>query len=644
MSRFVITRWIALCAALAGAATASASSFSYDVDVTSDGYRLNAEMSFSPAVGLGQIVHGIRNPRLLSELNPTMEPGKLIEKGQGHSDSILAFKVLGIHFEMLSQCEEKYSPDGLQWERRCILDPNALDASKFMISKSEEIHCARSNSKLAAPTACQIKVVGSLKKIPLVNPGKLNVKAKVQSLLNWGKFWNFIETGGISPSSANRIFERSKFKADIDQLLLDGLKQASASEHDFNLKRIGRFTVITRNATDIPRPTMSDPFQQELDRDTGTELTRNSELHLRQNGDALPATLQLIGNSRKFVLLQVLSLVCDSSTEPLIQALESKAKSGVDVRIFTNKMYARLDSGCLTRLEKSGVAIATGAAHASYYVNEQSELLIGSESIARMFFESNGSNSLDRDMMLQAKGPVATDALRDFLSVWEENAPKDAPDISDLSEFYRTRRIEELHQGTRGGTGNCRFASQKPDGRERAMETLLRDWIRTAKDQIFFSGVKMDPTSPWVLEARARAESGVNVDYLGNGWSGGNGELTMLLSEWVARWEKAPLGGFGLAHILTRLRDWDRDRLLKTNQISVKAVAGPPTFQFSAYSGFAHYKAWSVDQSGVWLGSANPDLDSISHGYEAGVLCFDPALVREFQVEVRNDLAHSTPF
>lgn len=614
----------------------AASSFSYDFDVKAGTYRSDLDLKFSPDVNLSRLVQNIKSETLLSELNPAMERGEIIEKEAGRSDSILAFKVLGLRFEMLSHCQEAFSDNGSLWDRQCVLDPAERNARYFMSSKSEQIHCEQ---KAGDGPQCHVSIHGSLKKLPLLSLAKLTVKAKVETLVNWGKFWIYTQGGSVSTRLANERYEQSPLKSDIERMQSEGLGAAESAGDDLQLKKAGDFRLPDHGSLGASKTLQS---EEEMDLASGAEVTRNSELKLYQNGEALKPILQTVQNARRFIFVQELSLVCDSSTEPLISALEAKARSGADVRLLIHRMYAKLDSGCLRRLENAGVGILTGPFHASYFVNDQSELVIGSESVARMFFQSNGEDDLDRDMMLYARGPIATDALGDFLSAWDGTRSSSDRDIASFADFYQERRRGELSRGDRGmhpgaKEGVCRFAAQKPGGREHTMERLLDSWIGSARKNVFFSGVKLDTKSPWAAHARDRAEHGVQVDFLCNGRQGGNGELTMLLNEWVSGLEQKPIGGFGLARLVGWLRDWDRDRVFEKNERDQRGLIGPRDLRIWSYPGFAHYKVWSVDQRGFWIGSANPDREALHDDYEAGVLCEDEALTQEFRVQAEKD-------
>jgi phosphatidylserine/phosphatidylglycerophosphate/cardiolipin synthase-like enzyme len=400
---------------------------------------------------------------------------------------------------------------------------------------------------------------------------------------------------------------------------------------------------------------LSDPaFQARLDQLTGSELTRNQAIRLHQNGEAFPVMKGLAERAKSFLFVNMLSVTCDEASEPLLSTLESRARQQVDVRLLVNKSYAWLDRACLKRLERGGVSVVRGETHASYVVSDQDELMIGSESIARMFARSDGYGRLDRDLMLYVKGPLATDALHDFLSAWEESRSGDGsgrPSL-ELVAAYKAKKARELEAGVRGPAsysrwlkgepeGLCRFAGQKPGKRGTAMTDLMIALTKSARNGIFLSGVQLGE-SPVATALNERAREGLPVDFLGNGWEAGNGELTMLLDEWIE--ERKANGQHRMARALELVRDRDRKYTTRNAMAGVSELVHAPGFSAWAHFNFLHYKAWSFDHHGVWVGSANPDRKGYEKFYEAGALCLDSGLARDFAIQREIDLANSVPY
>ena len=389
----------------------------------------------------------------------------------------------------------------------------------------------------------------------------------------------------------------------------------------------------------------------ELDSQTGSVWVKNQSLKLYQNADARAAFLNVIQSAKKFVFLNDLSLVCDETTEPIISALETQSRAGVDVRLILNKYFAYLDRACLNRLKESGVEIVQVRSHSSYLVNDQDELLIGSESIARMFFSAHGYDFLDRDQMLLINGPSATDATKDFLSIWEENREDLDRASETILKVLHAKQMQELASKVREVAddkpqGLCRFVAQMPTHgtQEGKIERVFREMISRSKQEIFMSGVRFDSGSPLVSVLQEKAHAGVQVDLLGNNIAGADGELSQYLDEVSERWKNR--GGIFkfLSGPLDSIRNWDALRMAKVHAKTFAEIAKNTSIQAWGYFHFLHYKIALFDQSSVWIGSPNVESDNFKNAYESGILCIDPKLVGEISPILRLDLENALPY
>lgn len=362
----------------------------------------------------------------------------------------------------------------------------------------------------------------------------------------------------------------------------------------------------------------------------GALATSQNKVQLYQNGQAQEPLKNLISNANKFLFIELLSIDCDAATEPFIQLLESKAKQGAAVHLIVNKMYSLFSRSCLQRLEKAGVQIQKQKTHASYWINDQNELLIGSQSLARMFLLADGRNFLDRDLMAYAQGPVATEAALDFIEAWNEPLP-----------LIKSRLLEsrQLQVPTKNQEGLCFFLSEDPNKGLKSLSNTLQYWTSLAQKEIFFSGVKLEagelPLTQQIRESLLKAkERGLSVSYLGNGPQGGNGELTMVLNEWIAKY---PF----FSGLLTWLRDLDSRQRVKKHFAEYEKYSGLPIFM---YDQFLHYKVWNFDNESLLIGSANLADESFNKFYEAALFCRDKNLSLEWKKAQELDLSFAKPF
>jgi phosphatidylserine/phosphatidylglycerophosphate/cardiolipin synthase-like enzyme len=421
-------------------------------------------------------------------------------------------------------------------------------------------------------------------------------------------------------------------------------------------------------------------FQKFLDRATESELTSGNRINFIHNGRTLQPIVDLVRRAQKYVLIEVLALSCDDQDEPLIGALEDRARHGIDVRILMHKTYALLARSCLNRLGRSGVQIAKDKIHSTYFVNDQNELIIGAQSISKTFFSSTGFNFLDRDSMLAVKGPVSTDAIHEFAVVWERARGHSQKDIAGLVESYKTKRAAELFSGVRGSanytswldahgsghgltqaafqasgqalgqgpSGLCRFAVQHPSGEKRNLENLITAYLTASRSSITGSSVKFlyplgvkSSTGRIAELLKAQAKAGVSVNLFGNGYDGGDGELTMLLDEKSDALEpRHP----EIAALFEKINHLDVNHQAQVNLRQFKDLTSVSGLTVWTYFNFTHQKIWSFDRGAILVTSMNFDTKSFDSLYESGVICSDEGLRRGFENQQALDLVNSVPY
>ncbi len=487
----------------------------------------------------------------------------------------------------------------------------------------------------------------------------MNYQAATQCEVTPDQFANYIKSIGTEKWLA-------KVQAQLPQTPMDWTDLSSvASCHrqqyhrDLSHPPIQSLPFRPKDISRSAKPWIKDQqLQQSLDRLTQSDLTRNKNLKLYQNGSSQQAIKTIISEAQQFLFVNLLAMACDEGSEEIITLIEKKANEGVDVRININQTYSIANLGCVRRLRKSGVAIHKSTTHSSYYVNDRKQLLIGSQSLAKMFLWADGFNELDRDVMLYLEGPAATDAWRDFLQLWGPSQEKLTD--GDLQNIISVALRSEVEQKLRGvsriegsgpSQGLCRFLTQKPNGQSRGIQRGLTQLSERAEHKILFSGVKFSYSKPETKTPNAsnviqilaaRSNQGVSVNYIGNGLGGGNGELTMALRELAESATKK--GWITVARWIAQLNRWDALRTTKGHfetyyQFLMKSKATVWT-----YFQFLHYKVWNFDDEALFIGSSNLTDDSFERFHETGVMCFDRTLIKEWNQALDLDLLNSTPY
>ncbi|MGZ3790154.1 MAG: phospholipase D-like domain-containing protein [Bacteriovorax sp.] len=387
-------------------------------------------------------------------------------------------------------------------------------------------------------------------------------------------------------------------------------------------------------------------FQKELDALLVNDLVKVDSLTLYQNKEGKAPLLKMLSDSKKFFFMNFLAFTCDESTEDFVLLLEKRGQAHLDIRLIINKGFSFLDFSCLNRLEKAGVKIVKTKTHSSYAFNDQDELLIGSQSVARMFFKSDGFNSLDRDMMIKASGPLATDALKDFLSQWIEESKDQWEENESLVRFYEARLKSEtkaLKRGVSLSSGTCRFVSERPKLGVKNIQLLWEKLIENNSRELFFSGTKVDIGEGDIGRMlKAKSLSGMSVNYIGNGLLSGNGELTMVLDEWISNL-RGSIFSF-MARPLVALRDWDKRRVARDNKNLYEDVMKDSKIHVWTFFNFIHYKVWLFDHPGFFIGSANLDQKKFGVVSDAGIYCMDSTIHDELKAELMRDQKNSVLF
>lgn len=359
------------------------------------------------------------------------------------------------------------------------------------------------------------------------------------------------------------------------------------------------------------------------------------DLKLFQNGESWVPMLAMINRAQKFLYLNFLSFTCDERTEDMVRAIESRARANVDVRLIVNKGFSILSKSCLDRLEKSGVKVLRTKAHSSYLINDAEELMIGGQSIARMFFNSNGFNSLDRDMMISAKGAIASQAIKDFVGIWYEESTEDL----GLIKVYR----DSLNWKSESSNSRCLFASQRPKEGVRELEKLIQLAVSENKQELYFSGAKVDSGDHKIGKLlQQKSINGMQVHYIGNGYLSGNGELSMVFDEWSQYLKNSAFSFF--APVIEGIKLWDNRRVALENKKLYDHLVGDSSIKIWTYFNFVHHKVWLFDGPAFLVGSANFDQEKFQSVTDAGIFCLDQSVHDQLKKELLRDKRNSVAY
>lgn len=417
----------------------------------------------------------------------------------------------------------------------------------------------------------------------------------------------------------------------------------------------------------------SPDFQKRLDRLTDSQLLRVEKIELLQDKAFFAGLSRLIDNSQKFLFINMLAGDCQRQSEKeIFTKIRQKAKSGTRVWLAIDGLFSYLSRSCYESLKKEGIQVTylrdhwwsvRPLMHSSFYVNDQDELVLGSQNIYWGFLESTGINQMDRDLSLYVQGAVATEAVKESMAVWFRGSP---PAMSleagdQIIAWLKEKKKEELAQGYRGPSHYeqwfeedrfetaCRFVAQRPQGEKRDLEIALREHLRASKNSVSISSVKflVAPGDNKIVSEflSLMKQKNLSVDFFGNGVDGGNGELTIEVNDWIRQIDQGGTDGLSWWKRLKRTFLVQMSRNAYKNHADInfenyRLLLENPNLQIWLHSNFVHHKVWEFDHHAFAVTSALFADRTFNEFYDSGLICYKSGLIsraRSF------DLLNSVP-
>jgi cardiolipin synthase len=270
---------------------------------------------------------------------------------------------------------------------------------------------------------------------------------------------------------------------------------------------------------DPNHPILSAAFNADVDRVTGSPLTRINRFRLLENGaSAFPEKLNLVRNARHSVLFTTMVAGWDTTARQFADELVAAAQRGVQVRCILDGQ--RTDPRFARRLNRGGVKVATwnsfvdfsraGRIHKKVVVADLSRAVTGGMNMKDEYNLGDGVNTdhyLDTDILVEGEG--ATLIARGFLGLYQELEPRDvgARALSAIANAVVTPIAS-------GHVGAARYVLQDSDKGDLFVDDYYKRCFDAAREQIVWhvhAIIGNDPLSDAVKDAAAR---GVNVIFL----------------------------------------------------------------------------------------------------------------------------------
>lgn len=203
---------------------------SYDLGINKQGYILKMDMFFKKDIQLQSVVAALKNGDLLSLLSPNVVSVLNTPIGEGKYHSLMHVKSFGIHSNLLSMCEDKFTD--ISWTRSCSLQTREMDGGRYMEWKGDEVTCTKQASD--AEVVCHFEIKGLPRPLKIlgfqiISPEVFSVKAKLQAMSNFFKLYYYVKNYNLSAKLALKVFEDSSLKKELSRFETEAMKEVKAS-------------------------------------------------------------------------------------------------------------------------------------------------------------------------------------------------------------------------------------------------------------------------------------------------------------------------------------------------------------------------------------------------------------------------------
>lgn len=436
----------------------------------------------------------------------------------------------------------------------------------------------------------------------------------------------------------------------------------------------------------------NEAFQRNVDAVSGTELTFGNKIKLLANGDSYQRKMLEIKNAKKSVLMAVMSFFCDESSRELEDILINKVQEGVDVKLMVEKVWTRVAmKKCMRRMIKGGVDVVyandllkkgqeSALFHNKFMIIDNTKVIMGGSNIVESDNISTGYNHMNRDNDVYVEGPIATEAMLNYVLLWkkymgeknEMNQDRN-PNVKNISVYEKIaldQKAQENLSGSRGSDqypiilndpkarnqGVCRFVTQNPDTDKHKLTKVFMEYMNNAQERINLTtgSIYFDlPTHDAKERARetynkklfqtifAAADRGVKLDIIGNGIDGGYGEMSNMINRvrLKERFNFKPI----IKTIYNIITSWLDKGAAKKNQPYLEYIQQIPNARAWANFQYMHSKMMQIDRVASMVSSYNLEEWSGDKSHETGIICLDESLSREMDESFLKDFANSVP-
>jgi phosphatidylserine/phosphatidylglycerophosphate/cardiolipin synthase-like enzyme len=426
-------------------------------------------------------------------------------------------------------------------------------------------------------------------------------------------------------------------------------------------------------------PLLETSLHHKLDEITNTEMTAGNKMRLLNNGEvSFKEKVRMVKESKKFFHSIVMVQYCDESSSEIIDAMISRARAGVDVRLMTESVWTKLIlKKCLAKLRNGGVKVTLGKGffnpktiftvhHTKFWIRDGEEAIIGGQNMHDFENTSNGFNNHTRDKDVHVTGPAVTDLIREYVKIWNHENKKPDPTMTQYLGLVALKEAAERKAGLRGKElydqwlhpsdvskipGVCRVLIQGSKTTD-SPAIISKAYIEIMKN-VKYNMIINSPTfrykenstnaldnSAIINAIIAGSKRGVAVDVISNGVDGGWGEAGHQIRQMAKKMRSK--GQNTLAFWLEKLDKTVAIFVGRSQRKNLSQALANTDVDIWLYFNHIHSKQMSFDHIMTSTGSFNLDGHSYKN-HESTMICLDKKLADESLIGFVSDIVNSTP-
>jgi phosphatidylserine/phosphatidylglycerophosphate/cardiolipin synthase-like enzyme len=409
---------------------------------------------------------------------------------------------------------------------------------------------------------------------------------------------------------------------------------------------------------------LSSEFQNNISKKYNNDLTFNNKAKILVNSTSFKMKFEMLARAQKYFAFSSMVMACDPSTNELMDEIIAAAKRGLKVYAIADGAFTFGKTSCKKKLKgiknihfienkQSLNLLHQHFQHEKIWIRDGVEAIVDGSNLIDIETDADGFNDLYRDTGIHIEGPLVTDILSDFNSLWQKYRKKKSLNNPFLASVVKMKELEResgirklnLESNLGGKEKACRYIAQGHHllkKNKKDVAKIYLDHINQAKSYVFMSTqervISRNMKKKKALQKKIHqrlfelSKEGVHVDYMMN-------FFRTPFSIKSPNFE-------GVAPLSVLLKAFDSLTLLKKMRRARRRImkqVDNDNYKIWSYFQYYHGKTLFIDNIASFTGSFNVNKVSVNDSTENAVICYDKDLSTQYREMIKLDLLNSVP-